>query len=160
MSGGVLNRYKIENDVEKILTLLSLPITVLRDIFTFKKPGTIGENIIFPIKVREGRTKALVSMQSEFNKAPKHFADKFIKKAGFENDTFIAPTFSNNNPNFNEYQDQIATIKNRTEEIKKRTEEIKKLSEEMKNTVLFVKDYEFKDSVFSHINNMLLSYTS
>ncbi|RKP15854.1 hypothetical protein ROZALSC1DRAFT_25967, partial [Rozella allomycis CSF55] len=154
MSGSVSIRYEIENDVEKILTALSLPITVLGDMFSFKKPGTTVEKMLFPIKVREGRTKALVSMQSEFDKAPKHFADKFIKKAGFEKDTFIAPTFSNNNPNFNEYQEQIATIKKRTEEIKKRTEEIKKLSEEMKNSVFFVKDYEFKDSVFSHINNM------
>ncbi|EPZ35807.1 hypothetical protein ROZALSC1DRAFT_31940 [Rozella allomycis CSF55] len=74
-----------------------------------------------------------------------------MKKAGFENDSFIASTFS---PNFNEYQEQITTIKNRTEEIKKRTEEIKKLSEEMTNTVFVVKDYEFKDKILSRINNM------
>ncbi|RKP15856.1 hypothetical protein ROZALSC1DRAFT_31936, partial [Rozella allomycis CSF55] len=155
MSGSVSIRYKIENDVEKILTALSLPMTVLSDTLSFKKPGITVEKMIYPVIVRQNRVDALLSMQSEFDKAPKHFADKFIKKAGFENDTFIAPTFSNNNPNFNEYQDQIATIKNRTEEIKKRTEEIKKLSEEMKNTVFVVKDYEFKNNILSHINSML-----
>ncbi|RKP16761.1 hypothetical protein ROZALSC1DRAFT_24910, partial [Rozella allomycis CSF55] len=77
----------------------------------------------------------------------KYYIDKYMPRAGFDNDNFDIAMLDNSNPSFNDYLARIELLEEKTASINSRIAEIRQLKEEMRNAVYLVKDYEHKEKI-------------
>ncbi|RKP15576.1 hypothetical protein ROZALSC1DRAFT_26325 [Rozella allomycis CSF55] len=87
------------------------------------------------------------NVQKVFDSAPKYYIEKYMSRAGFNNDNYDIPTLDNSNPSLNDYLERIEFLKEKTASINNRIVEIRQLREEMRNAVHLVKDYEHKEKI-------------
>ncbi|RKP21226.1 hypothetical protein ROZALSC1DRAFT_20701 [Rozella allomycis CSF55] len=157
MSMNLQMKYSMFNALDASSARNDLSSSMWLDVVTFHPLGSSAALRLLPMQTRIYRFEKLQSMQSEFDNAPQYYANKLITEAGLDDVNFMVPIFMNYNPNFNNYLQQIEDLKTLISNVKSRIEKIKKIKEEMKSNVFLVKDYEFKDKIFSYIDNMRLT---
>ncbi|EPZ35364.1 hypothetical protein O9G_000760, partial [Rozella allomycis CSF55] len=87
------------------------------------------------------------NIQRELDSVPKYYIDKYMTRAGFNNDNFDIPVLDNNKPSINDYLARIELLEEKTARISNRITEIRQLKEEMRNAVYLVEDYEHKEKI-------------